>query len=107
MEKATFTKEKAKINGETKRLTAAIDAKLILVTADAEATAKLNEAKATAEATTVQLASEQTSYKALYDNIKTELSSFNLDQLLGYIRTESLAESSAKQLNVAIDQKIL
>ena len=71
MEKATFTREKAKINGETKRLTAAIDAKLIKVTAEADATATLNEARATALGTKVQLDSEKSAYKELFDNVQT------------------------------------
>mmetsp|Transcript_18353 Transcript_18353/g.36691 ORF Transcript_18353/g.36691 Transcript_18353/m.36691 type:complete len:304 (-) Transcript_18353:65-976(-) len=107
MEKASFTLEKAKINGDTKRLTAAIDAKLILVTAEAEATAKLNEAKAEASAKTVQLASEKDAYSALYTKINGELGGFGKDHLLAYMRTESLADTSAGGINFGIDQKIV
>ncbi|GMI02374.1 hypothetical protein TrLO_g14129 [Triparma laevis f. longispina] len=109
MEKATFTKEKAKIMGDTKRMTARIDAKNILTLGESDATATLNQARATADGTKVQLASEKSAYKDLYDSIKTvdNMGAFSLSQLLGYIRTEKLAESDAGGINVAIDQKIL
>ncbi|GMH85817.1 hypothetical protein TrVE_jg12758 [Triparma verrucosa] len=109
MEKATFTREKAKINGETKRLTAAIDAKLIKVTAEADATATLNEARATALGTKVQLDSEKSAYKELFDNVQTvaNMGAFDKDHLLGYIRTEKLADSGAGLINVAVDQKVV
>lgn len=109
MEKATFTKEKAKIMGDTKRMTARIDAKNILTLGESDATATLNQARATADGTKVQLASEKSAYKDLYDSIKTvnNMGAFSLSQLLGYIRTEKLAESNAGGINVAVDQKIL
>ena len=105
LEKANFGLEKAKINGETKRLTAEIDGGLIKVTAQAEATSTLNKANADAKAIAVQLESERTSYKALYDSIKDKFGSgdFGVQQLLAYIRTETITKTQASSIDVAID----
>lgn len=105
LEKASFGLEKAKINGETKRLTAEIDGGLIKVTAQAEATSTLNKANADAKAIAVQLESERISYKALYDSISAKYGSgaFGVQQLLAYIRTETITKTQANSIDVAVD----
>mmetsp|Transcript_21572 Transcript_21572/g.45008 ORF Transcript_21572/g.45008 Transcript_21572/m.45008 type:complete len:308 (-) Transcript_21572:97-1020(-) len=111
LEKASFSLEKAKINGETKRLTAEIDAGLIKVTAEAEATSALNKAEADAKAIKVQLESEKASYKALYDSIQAKYSGsgteFGIQQLLAYMRTETITNTDAQAVTVAVDQVVV
>ena len=107
----SFSLEKAKINGETKRLTAEIDAGLIKVTAEAEATSALNKAEADAKAIKVQLESEKASYKALYDSIQAKYSGsgteFGIQQLLAYMRTETITNTDAQAVTVAVDQVVV
>jgi regulator of protease activity HflC (stomatin/prohibitin superfamily) len=106
VEKARFDLEKAKITGDTERLTAVIDGDLMIVTAEAEATSIANKAAADAAAITVQLASEKAAYKSLFDSISGTLTDFTVAELMAYINTDSITGSQAKEIFVNMDQKV-
>jgi regulator of protease activity HflC (stomatin/prohibitin superfamily) len=106
--KAFFDLSRARINGETKRLTAKIDASLTLVTADAEAESIINQANAEAAAITRQLESEKTAFDALHEKLKASstMAGWGVDELLAYISADSMLNSGVGEVSVAIDGKV-
>lgn len=106
IETAEFELNRAVINGETLRLTAEIEADLMVVSAEAEATSIGNIADATAEGLTAQLDSEASSYKALFDQLKIDYpGAFDKTQLLSLIKAESITSSNVGSIRVQMENK--
>ena len=111
---AMFERATATTAGETRRLTAQIEADLMIVTAQAEATSILNQAKAEAAGISMMLASEKAGYKALYDSIRSGstldafdgMASFDVESLMAFIESDNIANSGAQDSRVAMDSKV-
>ena len=78
----------------------------MIVTATAKATAILNEASAQAEGVKLKVQSEQAAYRQLLNAVKEKFPSFTNDELVSYIKTESLAGSSVGSLLINMDRKV-